>query len=881
MKYKSIPFAAPRFFLVLFFCALFTQVNGQFFANQLVAHGPCDPTIPLLCPAGVTDPEAAVDSDGSNFALLHSELGLLPAAFLEIAYSKPAQPLSYQTVLLSEPNQVLTAEALQGLTISFLTDDDSVIYSLNGLSLQDVQALSGNGDIYAINSVAPSGNYELSKVRFEWGGLLNVFGSIAIHGAFYVDPDTYSTNPGCLPDIANNLISSQNCLAPNNLVDTDFNSYGIFTLPVGVLTNASAHVSFDDAKATDFIAFEVGANNVVLGLGLLQNLTIEVFDEVGNLVATKSDFELADLIAVSEIGPKFWVGVQTPDGNYTPSSARLTMEPGVGVLYDLRVYGAVAANFLTRVNVTATSTVICEGETSTLTAEEGYLNYQWSTGISGRELTVANAGLYTVSATTNTGCIVNGLFIVRSGNLESDLETTNSTCGLADGSASLNLQGGSGAYIVAWEDGSNQKERTGLAAGIYSVNVTDSLYGCSETMQVNISDTLGPSILGTTKSSSCSNPTGQIFLEVSGEAPFTFEWNDGAVSEDRTGLAPGEYLVQITDFNGCKTVERFIIDVDLETTVEADLRNPDCNQSNGSIILNVAGGPFNYIWSNGSTDKDQFNLASGAYSVRISLPSGDCFEERKYSLSDKGIIEPALERLSNESCFGDDGLIEIEPIPGYEALWSNGTIGWDLSDVPAGDYVLEYGPSNDDCIGFKNFRVEDYRKPEVSIRVTNDCIQSPEQTEGAIFVELADGSQQNSILWDNGDTTFAILNLLPGEYVATITEPSGCTSQISARVEQTDCFETCPISFNNFISPNNDGVNDVWVIENLEECPSNRLSIYDRWGATVYEANNYQNNWNALNPQNNKPLPEGVYYYVLETTEYNGASYTGSINILR
>lgn len=72
----------------------------------------------------------------------------------------------------------------------------------------------------------------------------------------------------------------------------------------------------------------------------------------------------------------------------------------------------------------------------------------------------------------------------------------------------------------------------------------------------------------------------------------------------------------------------------------------------------------------------------------------------------------------------------------------------------------------------------------------------------------------------------------------------------------------------NLVSPNNDGVNETFVIEGIEAL-NNNLTIYNRWGNKVYETTNYKNDWGGISNVNlvinrNKKLPAGTYYYVLK-----------------
>jgi gliding motility-associated-like protein len=80
-----------------------------------------------------------------------------------------------------------------------------------------------------------------------------------------------------------------------------------------------------------------------------------------------------------------------------------------------------------------------------------------------------------------------------------------------------------------------------------------------------------------------------------------------------------------------------------------------------------------------------------------------------------------------------------------------------------------------------------------------------------------------------------------------------------------------PLTIPNVFTPNNDGVNDVFKIENL--VPNSSLTIYNRWGSAVYKSTNYQNNWDGDN------CSDGVYYYILNTA--NGKQYKGTVTILR
>jgi len=104
----------------------------------------------------------------------------------------------------------------------------------------------------------------------------------------------------------------------------------------------------------------------------------------------------------------------------------------------------------------------------------------------------------------------------------------------------------------------------------------------------------------------------------------------------------------------------------------------------------------------------------------------------------------------------------------------------------------------------------------------------------------------------------------------------GCLLKDSVTIEIKECLvEFIPNTF----SPNNDGVNDTWVIPEITRFDTNELNIYNRWGQLVYSSLNYQNDWGGT--FNNTPLPEATYYYLLKITNNDDDTLRGTITIIR
>jgi gliding motility-associated-like protein len=111
-------------------------------------------------------------------------------------------------------------------------------------------------------------------------------------------------------------------------------------------------------------------------------------------------------------------------------------------------------------------------------------------------------------------------------------------------------------------------------------------------------------------------------------------------------------------------------------------------------------------------------------------------------------------------------------------------------------------------------------------------------------------------------------NVPPGRYTVQIEDSVGCTLELTARVPM-----DLDIFIPNVMTPNDDGVNDVFFIRNLSQSGVNKLVITNRWGKEVYSSNSYNNTWKGEN------AVDGVYFYRLQVND--SAPITGWVEIMR
>jgi len=83
----------------------------------------------------------------------------------------------------------------------------------------------------------------------------------------------------------------------------------------------------------------------------------------------------------------------------------------------------------------------------------------------------------------------------------------------------------------------------------------------------------------------------------------------------------------------------------------------------------------------------------------------------------------------------------------------------------------------------------------------------------------------------------------------------------------------------NGVSPNDDGINDHLIIENIELFPNNKIQIFNRWGTRVYKTKSYRNDHGWYGTFEGNDLPDGPYFYMVDDGE--GGMYTGYLFLQR
>lgn len=121
----------------------------------------------------------------------------------------------------------------------------------------------------------------------------------------------------------------------------------------------------------------------------------------------------------------------------------------------------------------------------------------------------------------------------------------------------------------------------------------------------------------------------------------------------------------------------------------------------------------------------------------------------------------------------------------------------------------------------------------------------------------------------------SIDSLTPGMYTLIVKANSSAGLTLDSvlfNYTVTASTEPCQITIYNGFTPDGDGLNDVWIIENIENFANNTVSIFNRWGNKVWNTTNYNNTTNFWNGKNNSDaaLTSGTYFYIIELENGKG-----------
>ena len=412
---------------------------------------------------------------------------------------------------------------------------------------------------------------------------------------------------------------------------------------------------------------------------------------------------------------------------------------------------------------------------------------------------------YTLSGTSLGGCTNTNIAVqsISVNTLPTVSANISSSVICAGNTITLN---GSGAATYTWTDGAPDGTAfSPTTTSTYTLSGTNSA-GCTNTNLAVASVTVNAlPQLSVTATNTVLCLGEQTTLNGSGASTYT--WSGGIANNQAfTPTATTTYTLSGTDGNNCENTTITTITVNnLPQLTVSSTNSIACEAQSATLTVN---GAASYSWNTGETTADIVitPTATSVFTINAT-DANNCKNTTVYTQS----VAPCPGTFSawavqgNVTCAGkNDGYISVK----YSSSYPNGQVSYAWAN------------------------------PNLCIDATCDSIAKLDAGTYAVTVKLT--YTLNSILVKTDSVTLGSINILDENGQCEVTIFSGVTA-------------------------NNDGINDILTIENIEQFPNNRVSVYNRWGQLVFEKKGYNNNdvaW-PVGDEGSK-LISNTYFYVID-----------------
>ena len=501
----------------------------------------------------------------------------------------------------------------------------------------------------------------------------------------------------------------------------------------------------------------------------------------------------------------------------------------------------------------------------------GLLSYYWLNGTGTADsLYALYSDLYTLVVSDSLGCIDTFNFPLQDPLLlDIDLILLDSVldCFGALTIIEAMISGGTPPYSINWSDGDTNQQRI-IGSGYYEVEIIDA-NDCVANESITITEPGQLEILTTHSNITCSEGATANVTVIGGVPPISYLWNTGDTTSTIDSLWGLTYWVLVTDSCGMSVTDTISLDYyELTTLVYFDdLTHIAEVEIENSTTL----GPFEYTWLNifgDSIGNGEISpvLCKGTYFVVTYDMSNDC-SVTDTVLVDFSIYSSVID-VATTTVYLDSNLWIFSP---YTYLWSNGDTSRH-ADICPGNHWVEVTDINN-CMFREDFIVEPILITLDPASAILEC--NLENIDVDLEVSAIGGVEPYSFEWWNGSTDNPInLGLMPGNFSVSVIDGNGCIED-TFFVVATMTSECVP----NVFTPNSDGINDLWSLEDTFLYDDSKVSIYGRFGRLIFSSLGYHIPWNGTNRQGND-VPDGVYFYSIEIG-HGFDLISGTVTILR
>ncbi len=351
------------------------------------------------------------------------------------------------------------------------------------------------------------------------------------------------------------------------------------------------------------------------------------------------------------------------------------------------------------------------------------------------------------------------------------------------------ITGGLEPYTWTWTGGLSGESPKDVAAGNYSVTVTDSK-GKARTADIGVPDSRLKVKAKQKKPISApgmADGAAEVDLPTNA-AGITVLWDNGEVLATATKLTAGEHTVTVADAKGCTVILKVSIS-EVAQPVSASITEKTkikCAGGAGALTLAIKGGkkPFSAKWSNPAlVGESPDNVVAGDYVVTVTdATNATCTAAISVKQPDALNVSALVQAAASTG--GSDGKALAQAKGGtgvYSFKWDNGETVFAATKLPPGNRSLTVTDANG-CASTATFVI-----PENVLTLTVSIIEKGSikcaGEKSALTVEVKGGKGAPKFDWNNPALSGKDpVNVPAGDYVVTVTDAAGTTLTASIKV---------------------------------------------------------------------------------------------------
>jgi len=377
----------------------------------------------------------------------------------------------------------------------------------------------------------------------------------------------------------------------------------------------------------------------------------------------------------------------------------------------------------------------------------------------------------------------------------------------------INIIASAPELSIVWEDESTEFSINNLSAGIYMFTITDDS-DCIILDSVEIMQNAEILVDGVINSVNCGNSLGSIITSTSGGiAPYQYLWSDGNETSELSDAPAGYYHLTVSDSNDCEKYFDFLIEANDSINAEISIVSEiDCQgNSNGSMQAISPDGviPFNYLWSDLSTNCFLTGVGAGEYYLTI-IDAQGCKGYASQTLTEPEALTVDIQ-IENVKCKGENsGQIILNTNGGtgvVSFIWQNESTGAIENNLFAGNYSFTATDENNCNVSEIVIVEEPIESMEYSIAMIEPKCWG--EKGGCLKPQATGGTEPYSYSWEtNGYTTNSqnVMDLNAGIYKLRITDANDCKIEAQAVLNQPDKIEIKAETFPVTCYGNDDGM---------------------------------------------------------------------------